>query len=215
VNLNEQLYQLVEEACKHPPGSAARQKNLTRIVRLVSGKLWIENVPYYQDALQKTWLYFCNNVCEGRTGEPYDPNRSSVVTWLNYYLRRKLQQLYIQSKKQQERTVDGAVISSGWGEGQRIIDPIDNLSAQPEVPEILESVIRWAQTDADGELRNTYIKKHPQVNCQVLILKRLPPETSWKELSTEFGLSVSTLSSFYQRQCIPRLRKFGRSEGYI
>ncbi|MDJ0689538.1 MAG: helix-turn-helix domain-containing protein [Xenococcaceae cyanobacterium MO_188.B32] len=44
---------------------------------------------------------------------------------------------------------------------------------------------------------------------------RLPPETSWQELSKEFGISISTLSNFYQRQCMPRLRNFAKSEGYI
>jgi hypothetical protein len=77
----------------------------------------------------------------------------------------------------------------------------------------LEDLETWAQTDSEGELRRTCIKGRPDVNCQVLILKRLPPEVSWKELSEEFTLSIPTLSSFYQRQCIPRLRKFAESEG--
>jgi hypothetical protein len=49
----------------------------------------------------------------------------------------------------------------------------------------------------------------------VLILRRLPPETPWKVLSEEFDIPSSTLSSFYQRQCLPRLREFGKSEGYF
>jgi hypothetical protein len=64
-------------------------------------------------------------------------------------------------------------------------------------------------------LCRTHIAGRPEVNAQVLILRRLPPEASWKELSAEFNLPISTLSSFYQRQCIPRLRKFGESEGYL
>jgi hypothetical protein len=73
----------------------------------------------------------------------------------------------------------------------------------------------WAKTDSEGELCGTYIKGRPDVNCQVLILKRLPPEVSWKELSEEFGLSIPTLSSFYQRQCLPRLRKFAELQGLL
>jgi hypothetical protein len=79
----------------------------------------------------------------------------------------------------------------------------------------LEELEIWAKTDSDGELRGTYIKGRPDVNCQVLILKRLPPEVSWKDLSEEFRLSIPTLSSFYQRQCLPRLRKFAELEGLL
>lgn len=40
--LEERLRQLVKEACKHQPGSAERQKILTKIIRLISHKLWKE-----------------------------------------------------------------------------------------------------------------------------------------------------------------------------
>lgn len=213
--LEEQLRQLVVEACKHPPGSPDRQKNLTRIIRSTSGKLWRESTPYYQDALQQTWIYFCQNICEKTTGERYDPSRGSIVTWLNYYLRRRLQDSQIARQQDFSRTAMGKVRSTRSGEQESVTDPIENLAAAPDVPPILEDVRTWAEVDRTGELQRTHIEGHPQVNCQTLILRRLPPETSWKELSEEFGLGVSTLSSFYQRQCLPRLRKFGESEGYI
>ena len=73
----------------------------------------------------------------------------------------------------------------------------------------------WVKTDPDGELQKVHIEGHPEVNCQVLLLKRLPPETPWKALAAEFGLSVGSLSSFYARKCLPRLRAFGQSEGYL
>jgi hypothetical protein len=215
IDLNVQLRQLVQEGCSHPAGSPTRQRCLTQIIRLVSGKLWRENVAYYQDALQQTWIYFCQNLCEGATGDPYDPDRSSIPTWLNYYLRRRLQDFQINSQKQQFRTAQGLNYTARSGSTEERIDPIDTLPASPDVPPILEEVRSWVEADATGELQRVWIEGHPQVNCRELILRRLPPETGWKELAAEFGLSVSTLSSFYQRQCLPRLRKFGESEGYI
>jgi hypothetical protein len=215
-NLEEQLRSLVTEACRHRAGSVQRQKNLTKLIRLISKKLWKENTPYYEDALQQTWVYFCQNICEANTGEPYDPTRGSVVTWLNAYLRRRLQDFYIDSQKQQAKTALAKQIhSSKPGETTQTFDPVDNLEATPDVPPLLEEIRRWAQTDPTGSLRSIHIQGHPKVTCQVLILRRLPPEASWKTLAAEFGVSVSTLSSFYQRQCLPRLRKFGESEGYI
>ncbi|GAB1538997.1 hypothetical protein NUACC21_16620 [Scytonema sp. NUACC21] len=213
--LEELLSRLAEEACGHPPGSQQRQKLLTKIIRLTSGKLWRENSPFYQDALQQTWLYFCRNLCEATTGQAYDPNLGSIVTWLNVYLKRRLQDFYRNQLRQQARTVSPNLNQSRSGEDSDVLDPIDNLAAEPDVPPILENIRSWVETDSDGDLRSTHIKGRPDVTCQVLILRRLPPEVGWKELSTEFGLSVSTLSSFYQRQCLPRMRTFAEQEGYF
>ena len=213
--LEEQLRCLVAEACRHRAGSAQRQKSLTKIIRLISKKLWKENTPYYEDALQKTWVYFCQNICEGNTGQIYDPTSGSVATWLNAYLKRRLQDFYIDEKKQQVRTAPKQIQTSKSGEAGETLDPVDNLAANPDVPPLLEDVRTWAQTDPSGELSRIHIEGHPKVTCQVLILRRLPPEASWKTLAAEFDLPVPTLSSFYQRQCMPRLRKFGESEGYL
>ena len=96
------LAQLVKEACEHPPGSRNRQKKLTKIIRLVNSKLWKENTAYYEDALQETWVYFCQNICEGKTAKIYDPDKASIVTWLNNYLKWRLKDGYIRTEKQKK-----------------------------------------------------------------------------------------------------------------
>jgi hypothetical protein len=212
--LEEQLKQLVEKACGHPPASLQRSKLLTQIIRLCAHKLWKENTPYYQDALQQTWIYFCSNICESGTTKAYDPSISSVTFWLNTYLRYKLRDLYIEQQRVKARTVSTKMRQSASGEvSEREI--VDNLPANPDVPPILENVRIWAEKDSDGELRHTHIQGRPDITCQMLILRRLPPEVSWKELAAEYNLTVSTLSSFYQRQCLPRLRIFAEKEGYL
>lgn len=212
---DEQLKYLVTQACGYLPGSQERQKLLTQIIRLTSRKLWRESTPYYEDALQQTWLYFCRNVCEGLTGQAYDPTCGSVITWLNAYLKHRLQDFDINQRREQATTVFFRHHQSTSGDRSETIDLINNLPAPAQVPPILENLEIWVNTDSDGELRHTYIKGRPDVNCQVLILKRLPPEISWRELSEEFGLPIPTLSSFYQRQCLPRLRSFAKLEGLL
>ncbi|WP_017719340.1 hypothetical protein [Kamptonema formosum] len=210
--VEEQLERQITEACRHPAGSVQRQRKLTKLIRSIASKLWKENTPYYEDALQQTWVYFCQNICEGNTGEAYNPARGSVLTWLNTYLKRRLQDFYIDSQNRKSKFVPGK-----WGanEDSETADPVDNLPASPDAPPLLEDVRAWAETDSTGELRKIRLQGHPEVTAQVLILRRLPPETSWKALGAELGVPASTLSSFYQRQCLPRLRKFGESEGYI
>lgn len=211
-SLHEHLRQLVRETCCHRHGSLARQRGLTTIIRLVTPRLWRDASPYYQDALQKTWIYFCQNLCEGITGRPYDPDAASVVTWLNAYLKRRLQDGFIAVQQQQRLTVSA---DQPVREGDANLTVGNLIPAQPDVPPILEQVRQWAETDATQELQQVRLERNPQVTCQLLILRRLPPETPWKALADEFGVPIGTLSSFYQRHCLPRLRQFGQSEGFL
>ncbi|MDJ0588951.1 MAG: sigma-70 family RNA polymerase sigma factor [Pleurocapsa sp. MO_226.B13] len=204
------LVQLVQEACEYPHGSKQRQKKLTQIIRLVSNKLWNEDTPYYEDALQDTWIYFCQNICEGKTAKAYDPSQASVVTWLNNYLKWRLKDGYIKTEKQRKQTTPVRVDKSN-----KIIDPVENLPAKIDVPPILEEIEKWVLEDPEYKLRQTHLDNHPQITCQVLILRRLPPETPWKTLAEEYQVSAGTLSSFYQRKCKPLLREFSKFQGYI
>lgn len=208
--MSELLSQLVIEACKHPPGSTQRQQNLTKIIRLVNSQLWQENTPYYEDALQETWIYFCRNICEGKASITYNPDKASVVTWLNNYLKWRLKDGFIRVQKNRRRTVSARI-----DENNKVIDPIDNLPAQPDIPPLLEEIEKWVLSDPHQKLRKIYLDNHPQVTAQTLILKRLPPESPWKKLSEEYGVSVGTLSSFYQRKCKPLLREYSKHQGYI
>ena len=201
------LSELVTEACKHPPGTKERQLNLTRIIRLVSDRLWKEYTPYYEDALQETWVYFCRNICEGNT---YDSEKASVVTWLNNYLKWRLKDGFIREQQQKKRTASPKI-----GDDNKLIDPIDTVPAQPDIPPLLEEIKNWALVDAERKLRQIYLENHPHITAQQLILRRLPPEAQWQELSEEYGVPAGTLSSFYQRKCKPLLREYSKSQGYI
>ncbi|MFM2303550.1 MAG: hypothetical protein RLZZ135_959 [Cyanobacteriota bacterium] len=210
-DLTQRLRELVAQACKHPPGSALRQKALTRLIRTLDRQLWREYTPGYEDALQQTWLYFCRNICEATTGERYNPDRASLITWLNNYLKRRLQDLKI-DKSEDLRNFISSVKSGKDGE---LIDLIDSIPAAPDIPPMLQDLRTWAETDADGTLKSTHIKGNPTASCQLLILRRLPPETSWDSISKELGVAIPTLSAFYQRKCMPKLHNFCESEGYV
>ena len=208
IDLEQQLAELVIETCQHPQGTIARQSELTSLIRLInrSQKLWKDNSPYYEDALQQTWLYFCRNLCEATTAKSaYDSDRSNVITWMNAYLKYRLQDMYIENHQQQ--------LKSGLAEREDIDDAVinqvvDRIAAPVQSSDLLEQIQQWAKLDRTKVLRRTYIRDRADVNAQVLILKRLPPETNWQILSQEFSLPISTLSSFYQRKCIPLLKEF-------
>ena len=205
-NIDCQLQRLAIEARVYPTTSSARQQKLDEIVRLVirSDKLWKENTPYFEDALQQTWLYFFKNI------ERYDHTKCSVITWLNNCLKWRLQDFSIAGAKNR------AKVAYQFGSmTEEILDPIQNLPASREIPPILEETYQWVQTDPNKDLRNIHIKGYPDVTCQIVILRRLPPETSWKNIAKEFKLPHSTAPNFYQRECLPRLRDFARRKGYL
>lgn len=207
-----QLRQLVLATCSQPRGSLERQRRLNQLIWHIqrSGKvLRGAGVPNYEDALQQTWLYFCRNLCEAVTADPYDSTKASVLTWINAYLKRRLQDNYQTVAAQQARTLS-------WqpSDADDISDPIANLPARPDVPPILDEIQAWLEQDSK-QLRRVHVRDRPDINCQVLIQRRLPPETSWEQLSQEFGVAIATLSNFYQRECFPRLLSFGQSQGYL
>ena len=208
--LHDQLRQLVAETCCHAKGSLARQKSLNRLVWRIqqSGKLLRgTGVLHYEDALQQTWLYFCRNLCEATTTDPYDPERASVLTWINAHLKRRLQDIYQEAAKQKAVRAGGQMFDD-------VLDPLKKLPARPEPPPILEDIREWIDKEG-SRLQQIHLRDRPDVNCQVLLLHRLPSETSWEELARAFGVAIPTLSSFYQRKCFPLLLEFGKSQGYI
>ncbi|MBT9315865.1 sigma-70 family RNA polymerase sigma factor [Leptothoe spongobia] len=207
-NSPDELRRLACEACCHCLGSVERQRYLTQLIRLVKPRLWHDNSPCYQDALQQTWIYLCQNLCEGKTAKPYDPDVASVVTWLNVYLKFRLLDF-----EQAAQAARARCISTYNDEGGTT-DIVETLPAKPEIPPILEKVQDWLEQNA-SELRQIHIANHPEINCYEMILRRLPPETSWQTLEDEFGVSFKTLESFYRRQCKSRLREFGRAEGHL
>lgn len=187
-----------------------RQRGLEQIIRLLKGELWETSDPHYSDALQQTWIYFCRNLCEATTGRAYDSEVCKLTTWLNAYLKRRLQDFMIAENHHKATT---ALQSTASTDVQA--NSIDSVPSQPDVPPWLDQVRAWAEADDEGTLKSVHISKHPDITAQMLILKRLPPETPWKTIAVETGISVGTLSSFYQRQCLTRLQAFGRSRGYF
>jgi hypothetical protein len=208
--LNEQLNEWIKEACQAPRDSIARKKAITRIIAAMqrSGKIWRgygSDNAFYEDALHETWLWFVKHL------DKYEPEKAMVLTWFNNHLNFRLRDARIQWAKEQHRQahlqfIDGAQI-----------DPLDLVPAPPDLPPILDAVMDWMESDKT-KLCRIRMQSHPHVNCYIVLLHRLPfPETNlkWEDLSSEVKVPVPSLSSFYQKHCLPPLLAFGRSQGYL
>ncbi|WP_413166853.1 sigma-70 family RNA polymerase sigma factor [Capilliphycus salinus ALCB114379] len=210
-NIHTQLRQLVAEACTYPPESVERRQRLNQIIRKImrSGKLWRESSDYYNDALQETWEYCCEHL------EEYDPERASVITWLDNHLKKRLRTWRDRKYRQLNRQISPSHTEPDF------TDPIERIAAEPDIQpalEIWEETTEWVNNDPERVLSKTCFRNCPHINCQVLFLKRFPSETPWNDIASDFDLTpaeTKDLPKFYNRKCLPLLREFGTSQGYI
>ncbi|MFN9174900.1 MAG: hypothetical protein ACK58N_10425 [Synechocystis sp.] len=211
-NLDERLLKLIQETCEKPPNTPARQRGLNKLVFLIqkSGKIYYNHQLSqvdYEDALQKTWLYFCRNLCEAITAKnSYDANQGSILTWLNAYLKQRIKDAYLANQAQMAMT-DLSPLDSG----ENARNPIENLPSPNyltnNADQILQKIQQWLQSEKK-RLRRIHIRDRAEINAHLLILRRLPPEsTTWQALAQEWNIPPSTLANFYQRRCLPLLRE--------
>lgn len=211
-DFHQSINRLVAKILTYPPDSAERRRLLNQLVRRVmqSGKLWKEYKPYYGDALQQMWEHCLTHL------EEYDPSRASVVTWLNYYLKKRLRYFRDRTYRDLNRRATPYTTSEN-----KDLDPLDRVSAPEDIEPILDiwqQTLKWVETDPDGILQETCFRKRPEINAQTLFLKRFPSETPWKDIAADFDLDEAEskdLPKFYNRKCLPLLRNFGFSRGYI
>jgi DNA-directed RNA polymerase specialized sigma24 family protein len=208
------LSNLLLEARAYPVGSPQRQQRLTYIIRQMqrSGKIWRDyqiSVDQYNEAVQQTWIYFCQNL------DSYDPTRANPLTWFNCVLKFRIKDLR-RKTIEEERRIQPHFVNAMTDDSA--IDLIDRLPA-PDVnqaEQMMNDLLTWLHQERSN-LEQKSIRNHAAINVYTLITRRLPTEhqVSWQMLSQEFGVSVPTLSSFYQRQCIPLLREFSQVQGWL
>ncbi|WP_017316098.1 sigma factor [Mastigocladopsis repens] len=186
---------------QYPPETSEtkmRKLALTRLVSAIqkSGKLFCANKSdfppqVYAEALQETWLYVCRKVHQ------YDPQKGKVMTWVNFILDKRFKDAINKYHQQQTRSLDEPIQNSNFTEGSET-----TLGETIKTPETTfsecEQVRQFIAEDADGEFKRKHIQAHPEANFQEIALRRLDKQ-SWQAMSDEWGITVSALSSFYQR----------------
>ncbi|HBB36238.1 MAG TPA: hypothetical protein DDZ80_05700 [Cyanobacteria bacterium UBA8803] len=204
--VDERLKQLAREAQRHPPKTKQRQQALAKLLSAIqqSGKL---TRPYpgqfqgfyediYDEAQQRLFCHICERIDE------YDPNRE-VLQWVNFLLKNRF---FIEASRAIMPTVHQGIDPRGII--RLAIDDLDRNSStelnSQLIPSLSQEVMQCLQADPEGLFKGTYTSDKPAANFQFLAIKLLSGY-SWKEISAELDIKISTLSSFYQR-C---LAKFG------
>ena len=200
--LDEQLKQLAISAQQHPPLTQGRQLALRKLVNGIvqSGRLGrpqrgqfsgsYEDI--YNEAVQELLLYICQNV------EKYDPERGSVMAWVNVLLERRFFKEAIPK------------ILGKPNLQKMTLSDLDNLAPPEETESLTEILKECIDSDPDNLFKKEYLQNYPAANFQVLLQRRFSGK-SWKEISAEFDINIKTLSSFYYR-CVnkfsSRLREY-------
>lgn len=205
-NLDQSLHKLVQAAQSHPPNSWERREVLGQLIRELrnSGQLFRPKRgqfrgfynDIYEDALQSLFTYVCERI------DNYNPERASVLGWVNFLLS---QRFFVEASREHVSTVQKHMDAQTiW---KASVDDLDSKllssSESTSKPFLSDDLKSFIQEDPKGVFQSTYVEKHPEANFQWIVLRRLDGYT-WHELAEETGISISTLSSFYQR-CI---RKF-------
>ncbi|MEX0269703.1 sigma-70 family RNA polymerase sigma factor [Leptolyngbyaceae cyanobacterium UHCC 1019] len=200
--LDHQLAELAEQA-KQAGSSLERQRSLHRLIHLLSQPRVLyppqlnrhppeAHRDLYNETCQRVWLYVCRNI------ERYDPQKASVRKWVNYLLDKR----FIDVVK--ERNGKRTTYLSDLSELERRLEERrrDQQMIEEEASEV-QSLRDFLEQDL---LFRKHIKGHPEASFQAIALRILAGKT-WEEISKEFGIPVSSLSSFYQR-CLKKFLPF-------
>lgn len=176
------------EAQKHPPQSKERQLALTQLMKAIqtSGRLSRPRqgeFPHiyeeiYAEALALLWLFVCEKI------DRYDPNRATVMQWVNYHLNVRF---FIEAI----RTVLGTIPRTG-------IENMDNLPNPETESYPAREILNYIREDPDRRFNAKHVKDRPSVNFLKLLEYRLAGKR-WKEMAVDLDVPPSTLSDFYQR----------------
>ncbi|MEG3895276.1 MULTISPECIES: hypothetical protein [unclassified Microcoleus] len=206
--IDDRLKQLAIAAKNHPPKTVERNKAVTKLVMEIE-KYKIINCPrnpslsydIYQEicaeAKQDLMLRICREI------HNYRPDKE-VRQWVNFLMIKCFQEATpkVIGVKDFKRLYCGDMDS--------FFNKLEH-QAEHESYRIEEALIDMIQQDPGDTFKSEMSKKYPQVNFQLLLVKRVVEDVSWQQISQELGVSVSNLSSFYRRSLekfTPRFREY-------
>ena len=198
ISLDEELKRLALAAIRHPRLSKERYQNLTNLVHMLLASGELEGFrksksqfdqDLYDEAVQELMLYVCENI------EKYDPKRGSFVQWTVMLMSKRFTHLALSkaSDPQLKQFPTEAELDNF----------LANIISLENSPSLTEEIQNYVELDPERILRSQFLKNHKHLDLQVLLKRRLVGDT-WKEISEDTGIEISTLHSFYQR----RLEKF-------
>ena len=194
---DRRLKRLIEEIKKHPPQSKKWQKAFAKLFKEISespqlfrqhsSQLAPHDRYVFNEAKQDFFLYISEHI------HSYDPQRCSVMGWVNMLLERRfIKRAYAKLKPDIIPIAYYDLDRASWLNGASDREEEEELS-------LMEMMKQYIDLDPQGVFRSTHIKNCPEANYQSIALQYLAGK-SWQAMSEDFQVKLSTLSSFYCRQ---------------
>jgi hypothetical protein len=208
--------------------SLQRQKSLNRLLLLIQQLPGIYRASHqdYPEAYNRTLEWVCKNI------DRFEPKgelvQKSLVTWINGYLKWRIRDLYISDnsydpqriypKSNEELEID---LIENLPDPRFSLSLLDTQIAEVQADQQTRlgiAIADYIKQDLDKNLTNTYLRQHPQCNCQCLAISLLlqEPPAKISELARELKVNNQTLYSHWKQKCLPLLQEVGEElEGGI
>jgi DNA-directed RNA polymerase specialized sigma24 family protein len=207
----DELQQLITTAQAHPDRSPQRRIALSKLMtaigksdRITRQTNWA-TIPNFKDiydeALNETLIEICRRI------DSYNP-QYPVMAWVNNIFNYRFQDIYIKYRKkgvtnlpkQEQLKWSDLSQPTQSRDGKRQEVSSESVDSEDEDFELFKDFIA---ADPDRVLVVEYIQGHPDATFKAILLM-ICDARSWTDISAHFGISISTLSSFYRR----RVHKF-------
>jgi hypothetical protein len=223
------LVQLIQEVCQYPFNSPQRRKIMNQLLLELQKlpNLGKSKHPDYLDALNKTWLWVNQNICE-QFNLNLDLVEKRLTTWINSTLYWRIKDLYkleanpkIPLDKyigEQELTTfldqlseTGMTTPTHTGLDQ-LIEEIE----QQEKQNISDKIEQYINEDPEQILINCHPKNNPEANCKILCQRLLlqDPPDKMSHIAKELNINNQTLNSHFKRNCLKHLQNIAKQLGY-
>ena len=226
--MDEKLEQLIEAACKFPPGSQEWRQAIHRLLIELQQLPGIKKSshPEYSEALNQTFSWISRNICKEFVSR--GSLSVSLVNWINGYLYWRIRDLY-SSKSSNSVSLDMPI---GSERGNPLIEQLSQTNLKTPTLSGLDGYIEqlqqqkkqriamnlelYIEQDPQKKLVSCHPKAYPQCNCQLLIQKRYlqnPPDT-FTEIAQKLDLPLTKLTNHWYGRCKPLLQLIALDLGY-
>lgn len=208
-----QLQQLVQDAQQYSPQSPQRQVALSRLMAEICAShelghpqqaSWPARLyeDLYNEALQQTLLDICQSI------EHYNPS-FSVMAWVNFRLNKNfisiVRDLYKRGLTYVPKSFTHIVVELPSLETLEQLLVIEDWCGDRQL------LYKFLEDDPEGQLNSEFLRNRPDITFQIVAQARAVEGKSWEEMAEDFGISVQTLCSFFNRRfnrLLPYFRKY-------
>jgi hypothetical protein len=220
--VDELLQDLISQVCQHETASPERQKALNRLLRAIAQLPGIYRSSHqdYPEAFNRTLEWVSKNI-DRFVANPSSV-QSSLVTWINGYLKWRIRDLYISDERyssmadrDENHTID---LIETIPDPQFSLSLLDLKIAEMQATKVERQgllIKQYIERDPENILSACHLRKHLQCHCHFLAARLLlaEPPQSIAEVSRELKVNNQTIYSHWKQKCLPLLQEMARRLG--